>query len=215
MTLHLRIGAAERHQHRKGEQLPGAHVQAGAGEVVTEAIRGKIPLEVLLVVGGGGVHGVDRVVADDVLLHRHSLVVSCFRCRGRLARQRQLDAALGEHVVGGVQEVEHLRQTDVRHGLIDDLLDLHRGDPGRQSGAEHRPVLTDRLAGDDRRQLHHQPGAQVEAGVAQDFVEREVVEHLDQLGIGDRQCRYVTWKEFVVVALRGFADRHPHCSRWP
>ena len=33
MSLHLRIGAAERHQHREGEQLPGAHVEAGVGRV--------------------------------------------------------------------------------------------------------------------------------------------------------------------------------------
>ena len=53
-------------------------------------------------------------------------------------------------------------------------------------------------------QLHHQPGADVEVAVAQHFVEREVVEHLDQFRVGDRQRRDVAGEQLVVVALARF-----------
>ena len=74
-----------------------------------------------------------------LLLHRHALRRPRLWRRGRLSRQRQLDATFGEHFVGGVQEVEHLRQTDVRHGLVDDLLDLDRGDARRSARRRASP----------------------------------------------------------------------------
>lgn len=36
------------------------------------------------------------------------------------------------------------------------------------------------------RQLHHEPGPAIEPGVPQGLVEREIVEDLDQLRIGDQ-----------------------------
>ena len=47
-------------------------VDAGAGEVVAEAVGRQIALDVLLVGGCGGVDGVDPVAADDLLLHRQA-----------------------------------------------------------------------------------------------------------------------------------------------
>ena len=58
-----------------------------------------------------------------------------------------------------------------------------------------------RLAGDQRGELHHQPGPGVEAALAQHLVEGEVVEVLDQLGVGLREGRDVAREQLVVVAL--------------
>ena len=138
VALDLRLAPAERDEHGEGEQLAGLHVEAGAGEVVTEAVGRQVLLDVLLVGRSVGVQGVDGVRADDLLLHRESLLRPSLRRGGRLAGQGQLDATRDEHVVRGVQEVEHLGHAHVRHGLVDDLLDLDRGDAA-VSGTEHDP----------------------------------------------------------------------------
>jgi hypothetical protein len=44
--------------------------------------------------------------------------------------------------------------------------------------------------------------------VPKHLVEGEVVEHLDELGVADRQGRHVTWEQLVVVAFRLLAHRH-------
>ena len=88
------------------------------------------------------------------------------------------------------------------HRLVDDLLDLDRGDSDGERGAEHDPVLGEGLGGDHRRELHHQPGPGVEVAVAQALVEGEVVEVLDQLRVGDGQRRDVAGEQLVVVLLR-------------
>jgi hypothetical protein len=94
-----------------------------------------------------------------------------------------------------VQEVERLAHPDVGHGLVDDLLGRDRGDPDGERRAEHDPVLAQALAGDQRR-LHHQPRPGVQIAVAQDLVEGEVVEVLDQ--VGDRERGHVAGEQFVV-----------------
>ena len=125
----------------------------------------------------------------DLLLHRAAPHGAGGLCSGGLSVERQRDAALGEDVVGCVNEVEGLSHADVGDGLVDDLLYLDRGDPAGEGGTEHDPVLTQRLAGDEGRELHHEPGPGVEAGVPERLVEGEVVEDLDQLGIGNLQGR--------------------------
>src|SRR3954466_13467733 len=50
--LHLRVAAAERDEHAEGEKLASRDVNAGAGQVVAEAVGGQQPLDVLLVGGG-------------------------------------------------------------------------------------------------------------------------------------------------------------------
>ena len=63
-------------------------------------------------------------------------------------------------------------------------------------------------AGDDRRELEHEPEADVHAAVAEDLIEGEVVEDLDQLGVGHRQGGDVIGEQFVVVLLRSISDSH-------
>jgi multidrug resistance efflux pump len=132
--------------------------------------------------------------------------------RSRPGWQRQRDVPLVQHVVGRVQEVEDLAHADVRHGQVDDLLRLDRRDAYAQRRAKHDAVLAQRLAGDERSELHHEAGPDVERLVAQHLVERPVVEDLDELRIARAQRRVVMWKQGVVVALRFFADGHA-CSR--
>jgi hypothetical protein len=183
----LRVAPAEGGEHGEGDQLPHRDTDPIAGEVVAEAVRGQEPLEVQLVLGRRRVHALHPVRADDLLLHRPALTGACVRRGGGLRVERQPHAALGEDVVGGVDEVEGLAHPGVGHGLVDDLPGLDRRDPGGEGGAEHDPVLAERLAADERRELDHQPGPGVEAAVPENLVEGEVVEDLDQLRIGDLQ----------------------------
>jgi hypothetical protein len=64
----LGFAATEGGEHGEGEQFPGGHVDAAAGEVVAEAVGGQEPLDVLLVGGRVGIERVDPVGADDLLL---------------------------------------------------------------------------------------------------------------------------------------------------
>ncbi len=118
--------------------------------------------------------------------------------------------SLGQHFVRGVDEVEDLGHADVRHGLVDDLLDLDRGDPDGERRAEHDAVLAQGLAGDHRRELHHQPGPGVEIAVTEHLVEGEVVEGLDEFRIGRRQGGDVAGKKLVVILARSRVGRHRH-----
>jgi hypothetical protein len=198
----LRLAATEGGEHGEGEQLPGRDADAAAGEVVAEAVGRQEPLDVLLVGRRIGVERVDPVGADDLPLYREAALVAGLGLGRRLAGQRKLDAAVGEHVVGHVQEVEHLGHAHVRDGLVDDLLGLQRGDAHGERGAEHDPVLGDGLGGDHRRQLHHQPGPGVELTVAHDVVGGPVVEVLDQVRVGAGQRRDAPREQLVVVLLR-------------
>ena len=111
--------------------------------------------------------------------------------------------SFGENLVGGVDEVEHLGHADIGHGLVDDLLDLDRRDADGERRAEHHAILAQRLAGDHRRELDHQPGASVEIAVSEHFVEGEIVEGLDQFRVGHRQ----PLKRGRGKARRGFSAR--------
>src|SRR5215216_5505821 len=69
--------------------------------------------------------------------------------------------------------------------------------PGHADGqrrAEHDPVLAERLRGDQRGELRHQTCPAVEVALAEHLVEGEVVEVLDQLGVGARTRRDVAGK---------------------
>jgi hypothetical protein len=64
------------------------------------------------------------------------------------------------------------------------------------------------LGADEGGELDHEAGAGVQIVVRKDFVEGEVVEVLDQLGVGDLQGRDVAGEQLVVVLVCGVADRH-------
>jgi hypothetical protein len=183
----LRVAPAEGDEHREGDQLPHRDTDPVAGKVVAEAVRGQEPLEVQLVPGRRGVHALHPVRAGDPLLHRPALTGTCVRRGGGLSVERQPHPALGEDVVGGVDEVEGLAHPRVGNGLVDDLPGLDRCDPGGEGGAQHDPVLAECLAANERRELHHEPGPGAEPAVPEHLIEGEVVEDLDQLRIGDLQ----------------------------
>ena len=80
MAGQLRLAATEGSEHGKGEQFTGGDVQAGAGEVVAEAVGRQPALGVLFVLWSGSVEGLDPVRADDLLLHREALLVAGLGC---------------------------------------------------------------------------------------------------------------------------------------
>ena len=185
------------------EQFSGRQVDAAAGEVVAGAVGRQELLEVRLVLGGRRVHVPHPGRADNLFLYRPALFGASGRGGGGLPVKRRLDAALGQDVVGGVDEVEHLAHTHVGDGLVDDLPGLDRADPDGEGGAEHDPVLAERLDTDEGRQRHHEPGPGIQAAVLEHLIEGEVVEDLDQLRVGDLQSRYVAGKQLVVVPPLG------------
>jgi hypothetical protein len=148
------------------------------------------------------------VLADDPLLHRPAFAGAGGGRGGGLAVERQVHAAFGQDVVGGVDEVEGRAHPGVGDGLVDDLPGLDGRHPGGEGGPEHDPVLTQRASADERRELHHEPGPGAEPAALEHFVEGEVVEDLDQLRVGDRQGRDVTGEQLVVVLPRSVADSH-------
>ncbi|MFZ2048394.1 MAG: hypothetical protein WAV12_30710 [Trebonia sp.] len=187
MAPDLRVAPAQGGEHGERDQLPHLDTDPVAGEVVAEAVGRQEPLEVQLVLGRRRVHALHPVRAGDPLLHRPPSPSASVRRGGGLSVERQPHTALAEDVVGGVDEVDGLAHPRVRHSLVHDLPGLDRCDPGGEGGAEHDPVLAERLAADESRELDHQPGPGVEAAVPQHLVEGEVVEDLDQLRIGDLQ----------------------------
>ena len=75
-----------------------------------------------------GVQLVDALATDDLLLDLTAPLEDDSLASSATGRQRERHAALGEHLVRGVDEIEHLGQSHVRDRLIDDLLRLHRRD---------------------------------------------------------------------------------------
>ena len=75
MALHLRVASAERDQHAQGNELACRDVDAGAGEMVAEAVGRYKALDVLLIGGRGGVKLLDDLIADDVLLDLYSFIL--------------------------------------------------------------------------------------------------------------------------------------------
>jgi len=183
----LRVAPAEGGEHGEGDQLPHRDTDPIAGEVVAEAVRGQEPLEVQLILGRRRVHALHPVRAGDLLLHRPPSPGASVRRGGGLPVERQLHATLCEDVVGGVDEVEGLAHPRVGNGLVHDLPCLDGRDSGGEGGAEHDSVLAERLAADEGRELHHQPGPGVEPAVPEHLAEGEVAEDLNQLRIGDLQ----------------------------
>ena len=107
-----------------------------------------------------------------------------------------------------MEEVENPAHPDIRNGLVDDLFRFDRSDADVKSGTEHGPVLGDRARSDQGRQLHHEPGSFVEPAVGERLVERKVVEHLDQLRVGDSQRGNLAREQLLMVLSGGLAYRH-------
>ena len=75
MTLGLGLAPAERDEHREREQLAGPDVDAGAGVVVAEAVRRQVAAGMCISSSArGGIHLIDALVADDLLLDGQALL---------------------------------------------------------------------------------------------------------------------------------------------
>src|ERR1035438_1751686 len=108
MAFDLRFASTERDEHTEGEQLACRQVDTGARVVIAKAVCRQIVLDVHLAFGRGCVKLLDNIAADNPLFDRKPLLFAVLR-RGRgLRREGQLHASLGEHIVGGVDEIEDL-----------------------------------------------------------------------------------------------------------
>src|ERR1700722_11609076 len=99
VSFDLGVAAAEGGEHGEGEQFAGRHVDAGTGQVVTEAVSRQIALQMLLVVRRGRIHPVDPFAVDNLLLPRQPAFEPGRGGRRRLAGERQPYPALGEYLV--------------------------------------------------------------------------------------------------------------------
>ena len=157
-------------------------------------------------------HRID-VITEHLLLRCQPFFESGFCRRGRLLRQRQRDAAAHEHFIGDMQEIGCPGHAHVGHGLIQDFPGLHWRHADVERAAQHGAVFVHRLAGDQRRQVHHLAQMDVHLRGFDHLIECPVVENLDQLGIGDLQCGYVIGEKLLVIPLRCFGDSHRVVSR--
>jgi hypothetical protein len=105
--------------------------------MVAAAVARRVTLEKLLVSGGGGAELFHSIVPDDLLLYRQALAHTVIRSGRGLAGQRQRDAALGEHVVRSVDEVQDLGHPNVGHGLVHDHLGLNGCNANFERSAKH------------------------------------------------------------------------------
>ena len=129
--------------------------------------------------------------------------VGCGRC---LAGEGQLDALLGEDLVRGPEKRENASDAEVVDALVDDLLDFHGRDAEAHRRGDHRAELVDSLAAHERREDADEADLVVEVVGIRHLVEREVVEALDELGVGPQEVRYVAGEHPLVVGPRCLGD---------
>lgn len=103
-----------------------------------------------------------------------------------LPRQGQLHPLFGEDLVARTEQIEHFCHANIGHCLLDDFLDLHRGESNRRGCSHHEPKPAQRLWGNHGGELHHQAGGGRHGGFAQDLVDGEVVKVFDEFRIGFR-----------------------------
>lgn len=160
--------------------------------MVAEAVGGKKSLNVLLIFRCGCAQLLDKIGADDLFLDRQALFRAAFRRGSGLTLNWQFDAVFSQRFVGRMNEVEHFRHPDVWDGLVDDFLDFDWCDADGERWPNHYAILTQGLRRDHRCELNHQSRSGIETAVAEDLVEGEIVEDLDQLWVRYRQRGDVT-----------------------
>jgi hypothetical protein len=86
MAPDLRVTSAKGYQHAEREQFSRGHINTRTRQVVPEAVSGKEPLNMLLIVRRRCIKLLDNTVADDLLLDCKTLLGAVFRRSRRLAR---------------------------------------------------------------------------------------------------------------------------------
>lgn len=118
----------------------------------------------------------------------------------------QLHVLRLQNLVRCLQEREHAPDAKVSHGLIGDFLRLNRRDAAAQRGGQHGAVLVDALATQKRGKPSQIAGLVVKVHLRNHLVEREVVEALDELGVGTQEDRHVAGEHLLVERLGGTGD---------
>src|SRR5690242_4960451 len=112
MAFDLRVTSTKRYQHAEREQFARGHINPRTRKVITEAVRGKESLNMLLIVRRRCIQLLDHTVADDLLLHCKTLFGAIFRRGGSLARKQKLDSVFLQDFIGCQEEVEHFSHSD-------------------------------------------------------------------------------------------------------
>ena len=144
VALDLRFAAAQCDEHGEGQQFAGRQVEAGAGAWSPKQLADRYRW--MWLSSGASAYMASTASAPTICFCTARPLRAGLRSGGGLRRQRQLDAAVGEHLVGDVQEVETLAMPTYGHRLVHDLLGLDRCDPDGERGPEHDPVFAERLA---------------------------------------------------------------------
>ena len=147
------------------------------------------------------VHPIDPF-AEDRSLYGQSLFEAVIGRNGRLPLQRQRHAPSPQHIVGYADEIEGPGQTDVRHGLIQNLLHLDGRHAAVERRVEQRAVDPLRLQGDRRSEKGHSARPLVEFSVTQHLVEGEIADDLRQFGIALFQLRLACRQQRIEIAER-------------
>ena len=176
--------------------------------MIAETICGEETVDVTLVCRSGCEALLHTLLANQLRLNREAFLCASLRRSCSLSRERQLNAALLQKLVGGVEEIVDLGHAYVGHGLVDDLFDLDRRDAGNKCGTGHDAIFAQCLRGDHGCKLHHQPSTNVQAALTEHFIESEIVKEFDQFRVCHRESGDVTRKEIVVNLLCASIGSH-------
>ena len=187
MAFQLHFRAAQRRQQHHGQQFAGLAVQAGAGVKIAKAqLSQKAGHGFVKGFRQPGVAGGDLVPVQGRLDRQAFLIPLVLALAGqrRLAGQRQLDAALGEHLVHRTDGVERLGETDKRRALINGLPNFHRRAPGVEAGPHMGFELGQGAEGRQYRDRDQLPHSVIKAAGVADIPKDIALQDLHERAIG-------------------------------
>ena len=122
MALDLRLAAAQRDEHREGQQLALPRIEPRAGLVVAEAVGREGALQGEQVGGRSFIHAVDGL-AEERLLEGEPLFEPLVTGDGRTALERERDAPSDQQPVLEAEQPLDPCEADVGGGVVEHLLD--------------------------------------------------------------------------------------------
>lgn len=143
-------------QKAEGDHLPLLVAQAGAGVVIAKAVACQPAVDV-----APGGRAVGLHLGHALAKQRHLLGKAFVKAAGgvgdALGGQRQPDAVLRHHLVGGRKKILHPADAQVGGGLVDHFPDGHRLHAGVQGAAQRFAERAHALAAQQRRQDAQHP----------------------------------------------------------